>query len=111
MPRTTRHRLTTVAAGIAVAVVGLGLGLTSTPTVEATPPSYVALGDSYASGVGTRSYDSASGECYRSPHAYPVLDAQRIGAALTSVACSGATVASLTSTQLSALSSSTRTSP
>ena len=32
---------------------------------------YVALGDSFASGVGTRSYDDTSGACLRSAKAYP----------------------------------------
>ena len=69
--------------------------------------SYVALGDSYASGVGTREYDQGSGGCQRSPHAYPVLGAARTGDSLTFVACSGATTADVTANQLSALSGST----
>ena len=60
---------------------------------QAAPPAYAALGDSYSSGLGTRSYYPASGSCYRSPYSYPVLDAARIGARLTFLACSGATVA------------------
>ncbi len=67
----------------------------------------VALGDSYASGVGTRTYFTASGSCQRSPYAYPVLEAHRIGAALTFAACAGATSAGVLHNQLSALSEST----
>lgn len=38
-----------------------------------TATGYVALGDSYSSGVGAGSYDSASGSCKRSSKAYPAL--------------------------------------
>jgi lysophospholipase L1-like esterase len=69
--------------------------------------AYTALGDSYSSGVGTRSYYSDSGSCYRSPSAYPVLTAQRIGAQLTFAACSGARVADVQANQLGSLSAST----
>jgi lysophospholipase L1-like esterase len=55
-------------------------------------PEYVALGDSYASGLGTREYYDASGACQRSPHAYPVAGAARLGATLRFRACAGATI-------------------
>ncbi len=74
----------------------------------AAPPAYAALGDSYSSGVGTRSYYADSGSCQRSPYAYPVLDAARLGAALTFVACSGAKVADVRNGQLSSLRTATR---
>lgn len=38
-----------------------------------TATGYVALGDSYSSGVGAGSYDSASGSCKRSAKSYPAL--------------------------------------
>ena len=69
---------------------------------------YVALGDSYSSGVGTRSYYPESGGCHRSPRAYPVLVASRLGASLRFVACSGATADDVLSTQLRPLSRFTR---
>ncbi|MFE2248002.1 lipase, partial [Streptomyces lavendulae] len=34
---------------------------------------YVALGDSYSSGVGAGNYDSSSGNCKRTSRAYPAL--------------------------------------
>ncbi len=34
---------------------------------------YVALGDSYSSGVGAGNYDSGSGNCKRTSRAYPAL--------------------------------------
>jgi lysophospholipase L1-like esterase len=82
-------------------------------TIVATQPAaaeageYVALGDSYASGVGTREYDPESGDCKRSPHAYPVIDAARIGATLTFAACSGAQTADVVANQLGGLDSAT----
>ena len=99
--------LSALLAGLAV-IVGLVVAPSGAAAAdESTATSYVALGDSYSSGVGSREYYPDSGSCQRSPHAYPVLDAARTGAALTFVACSGATTADVTSSQLSALSSST----
>ncbi len=40
--------------------------------VAAGARSYVALGDSYASGLGTRDYRPGAGACFRSSRAYPV---------------------------------------
>ena len=93
-------------AGLSTLVVtGAALALGS-PAVAAGA-SYVALGDSYSSGTGTRSYISDGTSCERSVYAYPSLDAASLGLALTFRACSGATVADVTNTQLSALSSAT----
>ena len=74
---------------------------------QAAPPSYVALGDSYSSGVGTRTYLNDGTSCQRSVYAYPSLIAAARGYALNFRACSGAKVSDVTSTQLSALSAST----
>ena len=53
--------------------------------------NYVALGDSYSSGTGTRSY-TLNSTCQRGVYAYPYLVAQaRAGTSLNFVACSGAT--------------------
>jgi hypothetical protein len=58
---------------------------------SAAAVNYVALGDSYASGLGTGSYDGASGSCKRGPLAYPALWAAATApASFKSVACSGA---------------------
>lgn len=80
--------------------IGIGLGPASGTVV------YAALGDSFASGVGTRTYYADSGSCRRSPKAYPVLDAARTGASLRFVACSGASVPDVRATQLGALGES-----
>jgi len=69
--------------------------------------NYVALGDSYSSGVGTGSYtlDSA---CKRSVYAYPYLYAQKHpGTSLTFVACSGAKTSDLLAKQLQSVTKST----
>jgi len=74
---------------------------------SAAPVNYVALGDSYASGLGTGSYDGSSGGCKRGPLAYPALWAAATApASFKSVACSGARTGDVTS-QASALTAST----
>jgi lysophospholipase L1-like esterase len=74
-------------------------------SAAAAAPSYVALGDSYASGDGTGVYYNTS--CYTSPDSYPPLVAAKDGYALTFAACSGATAATVDSGQLGSLSTST----
>ena len=78
------------------------------PAGGAVPaPDYVALGDSYASGTGTRAYDPNSGGCQRSSFAYPALWAQtHATSSFSFAACSGATVDQLPG-QLGSLSSDT----
>jgi len=92
----------------ALAVIAVLAVLVSTPSAaEAAGKRIVGLGDSYASGVGTRTYYAESGSCQRSPYAYPVVDAARVGATLSFRACSGATTTSVLNNQLDTLSSST----
>jgi lysophospholipase L1-like esterase len=101
-----RHRLAAVAVTTGIAVI---------PTLAASVPAsaqsrvnYVALGDSYSSGVGAGSYSSSSGSCDRSANAYSALwDGANQPASYISVACSGATTSTVISSQLSALSSAT----
>ena len=92
-----------VTAFVTVAVgVGLAPGAHASPSTD-----YVALGDSYSSGVGTGSYD-LSVACGRSSRAYPALWAAQQGtASFTFAACSGATTSSLRSSQLGGLSAAT----
>src|SRR5690349_16151985 len=73
-------------------VAAIPLGLLGVVPAGAAAVNYTALGDSYSSGVGTRTYFSDSGSCYRSPYAYPVLTANSMGAQLTFAACSGARI-------------------
>jgi lysophospholipase L1-like esterase len=89
-----------------VSLAALPLLLWGAPA-HAAAPSYVALGDSYSSGVGTRSYISDGTSCQRSTYAYPSLIAASRGYALSFQACSGAKVSDVSSKQLGALSGST----
>lgn len=92
-------------AFLATAVSAL-LTLAGLVPAQAAAGPYTALGDSYSSGVGTRTYYSDSGSCQRSPLAYPVLVASRLGAPLTFAACSGARVPDVLN-QLGSLNAST----
>jgi lysophospholipase L1-like esterase len=68
---------------------------------------YVALGDSFSSGVGTGSY-TLSSSCRRGVFAYPWLVAQqRANTSLTFVACSGADTADLLATQIGSVTADT----
>jgi lysophospholipase L1-like esterase len=110
MSRPLPSRPTRWSRRLSAAVVGLlsAASLWLVPgTAHAAGPEYVALGDSYASGVGTREYYGDSGECRRSPHAYAVENATRLGATLSFQACSGARVSEVTG-QLGALDAATR---
>ncbi|MFU8849917.1 SGNH/GDSL hydrolase family protein [Micromonospora sp. SL1-18] len=101
-----RSRLATLALTLASSF-GITLALAA-PAQAAAADRYVALGDSYASGVGADSYTSESGSCMRSNNAYPALYNTNIKpASYRSVACSGATTADVINSQLSALSSTT----
>ncbi|HET9080991.1 MAG TPA: SGNH/GDSL hydrolase family protein [Trebonia sp.] len=88
------------ALGLAAAVLGTGIPAQAAPAVH-----YVALGDSYSSGVGA---GGTSGSCARSPNAYPALWAKAHSpASFTFAACSGATTGDVINSQLSSLSAST----
>jgi lysophospholipase L1-like esterase len=101
-----RSRLVTLTIVVAAATAA-ALAMAA-PAQAASSVRYVALGDSYSSGVGAGSYIGSSGSCDRSTNAYPALwAAAHAPASYNSVACSGATTGSVISSQLSALSSST----
>ncbi|MFD3328995.1 SGNH/GDSL hydrolase family protein [Streptomyces sp. NPDC058701] len=69
---------------------------------------YVALGDSYSSGVGAGNYDGASGNCKRSTRAYPALwAAAHSPQSFSFAACSGARTGDLLANQLAPLNSGT----
>lgn len=99
---------TRLAAGLAALASALAVPLVAVSPAHAAGPSYVALGDSYSSGVGTRSYINDGTSCQRSTYAYPSLVASQKGYALTFKACSGAKIPDVTSGQLAALSGTTR---
>jgi lysophospholipase L1-like esterase len=95
-----------LAIGVTAPVLGLaaiaGAGI---PAQAASAVHYVALGDSYSSGVGA---GSTSGSCAQSPNAYPALWAKANSpASFTFAACSGARTSDVISSQLSSLTAST----
>lgn len=70
--------------------------------------AYVALGDSYSSGVGTRQYLNDGTSCQRSVYAYPELTASKLGATLNFQACSGAKTGDVLANQTGALDAATK---
>lgn len=107
-PRPARGARSGRAAALAAVLLAplAAVALPAAPA-SAAAPSYVALGDSYSSGTGTRSYLDDGTSCQRSTRAYPSLVAAQRGYALTFRACSGATIPDVTTAQLGALSAST----
>ncbi len=101
-----KTRISALIAGLAAATTA-ALAI-AVPAQAAASVHYVALGDSYSSGVGAGSYIGSSGSCQRSTNAYPQLWANaNAPTSYVSVACSGATTKTVISGQLSALTSST----
>jgi lysophospholipase L1-like esterase len=88
--------------GLAALMIGMLI-----PAAAAAASQYVDLGDSYASGVGTRTFYSESGSCKRSPEAYGPKIAAARGYTLSFQACSGAKTTDVNANQLGTLSSST----
>lgn len=92
--------VTAPALGLAAAIAGTGI-----PAQAASAVRYVALGDSYSSGVGA---GGTSGPCAQSPNAYPALWAKANSpASFAFAACSGATTSDVIGSQLSSLTAST----
>lgn len=94
--------------GLAAVVLAVIPTFVWQPGASGAAAPYVALGDSYSSGVGTRTYINDGTSCQRSVYAYPSLIAAARGYALNFRACSGAKVSDVTSGQLSALSTATK---
>ncbi|GAA2981100.1 SGNH/GDSL hydrolase family protein [Streptomyces fulvorobeus] len=90
--------------GAVLALTGGG----AAQAAESAAVDYVALGDSYSSGVGAGGYISSSGDCKRSTRAYPSLwAAANSPASFAFTACSGARTNDVTAGQLGPLNSST----
>ncbi|MDO9410115.1 SGNH/GDSL hydrolase family protein [Patulibacter sp.] len=99
MSRTARRAALALATLLAVLIGG--------PAAASAADRYVALGDSYSSGTGTRTYTNTA--CQRSNSAYPaLLAAARPNTSLTFVACSGATTADVLANQISSVTSTTK---
>jgi lysophospholipase L1-like esterase len=110
--RITGIRLATAGAGLftLVATLAAAVPASAAPASARSAPAatgvrYVALGDSYASGLGT---GRERGNCDRSPAAYgPQWARAHQPASFTFAACSGATARSIRIHRLSALSPAT----
>lgn len=91
---------------VAVASALLATGAVAAPAAVGAD-KYVALGDSFSSGVGTGSY-TLSASCRRGVYAYPWLVAQqRANTSLTFVACSGAKTSDVLATQVQSVTADT----
>ncbi|CAL9285247.1 MULTISPECIES: SGNH/GDSL hydrolase family protein [unclassified Streptomyces] len=91
--------------GAALTLAGAGAAQADS---SAAAVDYVALGDSYSSGVGAGAYDTASGSCKRTPRAYPALwAAANAPSSFAFTACSGAQTTDVTANQLGPLNSGT----
>ncbi|MFJ5553122.1 SGNH/GDSL hydrolase family protein [Streptomyces sp. NPDC093225] len=102
-------RLAALASSFALAAAAALLGAApASAAQQAASFGYVALGDSYSSGVGAGSYDSASGNCKRSTKAYPVLwAAAHSPGSFGFTACSGARTGDVLSGQMGPLNADT----
>lgn len=94
-------------AGLVAVSAACTFALTGTAS-SAIGPHFAALGDSYASGVGTGTYLPESGGCLRSPEAYPALFArtQSVGR-FDFLACNGADTAAVRNSQIKAVGEET----
>lgn len=88
--------------GVVLCVVGVFLAFAA----QAMATKYVALGDSYSSGVGTRTFYEPT--CQRSVYSYPyLLHEAHPSWTFVDAACSGATTSTLLSSQVSSVTSET----
>ncbi|MGX1881891.1 SGNH/GDSL hydrolase family protein [Streptomyces sp. NPDC055287] len=105
-------KLSRIAAFSTSLLLTAALALTGASAAQAAQQAesldYVALGDSYSSGVGAGSYISGSGDCKRSSRAYPALwAASHSPSTFAFTACSGARTGDVTAGQLGPLGSAT----
>jgi lysophospholipase L1-like esterase len=97
-----RRRIWSLAGLLAIVLAA------SAPAPAAAGERYVALGDSYSSGTGTRDY-RLDPRCERGPRAYPALVTTRHpGLDLVFAACGGATTGDVLAKQLPSVDGATR---
>lgn len=70
------------------ALSAIVFGIAAAAPALASAADYVAMGDSYSSGTGTRDYFDSN--CQRSVYAYPYLIKDSFGSSFSFQACSGA---------------------
>ncbi|MFF7730340.1 SGNH/GDSL hydrolase family protein [Streptomyces sp. NPDC008001] len=105
-------KLSRLAGSLSAFALAATLALTGAGAAQASEqsatPAYVALGDSYSSGLGAGSYYTNSGDCKRSSKSYPALwAAAHAPASFAFTACSGARTGDVLSGQLGPLNRST----
>ncbi|MET9417897.1 SGNH/GDSL hydrolase family protein [Streptomyces klenkii] len=105
-------KLSRLAGSLSAFALATALALTGAGAAQAAPqaatPGYVALGDSYSSGLGAGSYYTNSGDCKRSSKSYPALwAAAHAPSSFAFTACSGARTGDVLSKQLGPLNSTT----
>ncbi|MBP2406224.1 SGNH/GDSL hydrolase family protein [Streptomyces syringium] len=105
-------KLSTLTGSLSALVLAAVCALSGAGAVQAgersSTPAYVALGDSYSSGVGAGGYIGSSGACKRSSKSYPALwAAANAPASFSFTACSGARTGDVLSRQLDPLTPST----
>ena len=105
-------RRSRIVAFVSSILLAAGMALTGATAAQASQQAaatgYVALGDSYSSGVGAGSYISSSGDCKRSTKAYPYLwAAAHSPSTFDFTACSGARTGDVLANQLGPLSATT----
>ncbi|MBX7546836.1 SGNH/GDSL hydrolase family protein [Streptomyces sp. NPDC004232] len=106
-------RHTRMAACCSALLLATACLATAPATAQGAPrtpaPGYVALGDSYSSGVGAGDYLPGRTECKRSSRSYPMLwAAAHHAASFAFPACNGAKVGDVLTGQLGALGPGTR---
>lgn len=109
-----KYGFTTIVSALALgAATALGAAQPAAASDDAAHHStadlnYVALGDSYSSGVGAGDYIAGSGTCMRSNNAYgPAFATAHDASSFHFDACSGATTDTVTSDQLDHLTADT----
>jgi hypothetical protein len=104
-----RSRFTAYVTSLLLAAAFALTGATAAQASQgAAATGYVALGDSYSSGLGAGGYLTSSGDCKRSTKAYPYLwAAAHSPASFHFTACSGARTSDVVANQLGPLGSGT----
>ncbi|MFD7612157.1 SGNH/GDSL hydrolase family protein [Streptomyces sp. NPDC059828] len=105
-------KLSRIAAFSSSLLLGAVLALTGAGQAQAAQSAaavdYVALGDSYSSGVGAGAYIGSSGNCLRTNRAYPALwAAAHSPSSFAFTACSGARTSDVIANQLGPVTSAT----
>ncbi|MGP4011526.1 SGNH/GDSL hydrolase family protein [Streptomyces sp. 4N124] len=105
-------RRSRIAVYVSSLLLAVGVTLTGSAAAQAAQPAaeggYVALGDSYSSGLGAGSYLSSSGECKRSTRSYAYLwAAANSPSTFDFTACAGARTDDVLASQLGPLSAAT----